>query len=141
MNCLFVQWKKPTDPSKFVINGLVSEYNGSEEQNRIIQLMADVSKFKEVYRNNNGDNAFSPSFRCSYHRTRESFLSFVEGNFIETDCAGRKLVYIFGSSEKSSANVADKLVEYANIIGLTPYKADIDAIKAQNFKKKSQIVP
>lgn len=135
-DCLFVQWKKPTDASRFVIDGVMSEYKGTELQNRIIKLLSDVPKFKEIC-NANGDDRLSPSFRCSYHNTKKTLLRFVEGNFEERDTAGRKLVYILCTSEQSSDKVADKLLEYANILGVTPNKSDIEEIRRLNFQKKN----
>ena len=37
---LFVQWKKPTDPSRFVIDGNVSEYSGTELQDGMMKILA-----------------------------------------------------------------------------------------------------
>ncbi len=135
-DCIFVQWKKPTDPSRFVIDGILSNYANTDSQNDVINLLMDVPMYKELCRNR-GNDELSPSFRRSYRKNKKSFLQFVEGNFKETDTAGRKLVYIFCTSEKSGEEVADKLIEYANILGLTLHEGDLDAIRRQDFKKKN----
>lgn len=134
-DCIFVQWKKPTDPSRFVIDGILSKYENNDSQNSVIDLFMDIPNYKELCRKGKNDE-LSPSFRRCYRETQKSFLQFVEGNFEETDSSGRKLVYIFCTSEKSSGKVADKLIEYANILGLTLHAADLEAIRRQDFQKK-----
>ena len=43
-HCLFVQWKKPTDASKFVIDGKYSEYAGTDIQDKIMKILSDIQK-------------------------------------------------------------------------------------------------
>lgn len=136
---LFVQWIRPTDPSRFVIDGKVSEYSGTELQDNIIQVFADVPNFKEICSNKNR-NDLSPSFRLSYKKTKNSILNVVEGNFEETDFAGRKLVYIFATKETDSIKIVQILQEYAALLGKTPHHEDIEEIKQkEKIYKKKQI--
>ena len=132
MNCLFVQWKKPTDASRFVIDGIKSEYSGTKRQNKIMQLLSEVPKAKEICKND-GRQGFSPSFRCSTLKS----INYIEGNFEETDIAGRNLVYIFATQEPSSQRIAEILQEYSSLLGVTPFSSDIEEIKKQTFKKKT----
>lgn len=138
MNCLFVQWKKPTDVSRFVIDGVTSEYSGTEGQNNIMQLLAKVPKAKEICKND-GRQGFSPSFRCSTLRQRTSQFCFIEGNFKETDFAGRNLVYIFATQETDPQKIAEILQEYSSKLGVTPISTDIEEVKKQSFKKVTSI--
>ena len=48
-NCLFVQWKKPTDPSRYVIDGKSLEYSGTESQYKIMKLFSYYAYFKYIY--------------------------------------------------------------------------------------------
>ena len=132
---LFVQWKNPTDPSRFVIDGIVSEYSGTELQDGMMKILANVPKYKEI-RSNNSDKDLSPSFRCSYVNTKTSVLNFVEGNFEETACSGRKLVYIFATYENDSNVIAQNLKEYASLLGVSPNSKDLEEIQLTEFKKK-----
>ena len=125
--CLFVQWKKPTDASRFVINGEISEYSGTELQDYFIRLFANIPKFKEICSNKGNSN---------YKHRRKNYLYFVEGNFEETDIAGRNLVYIFATEENDTSKVVKILQEYSSLLGVTPYARDIKEIKKYNFKKK-----
>ena len=140
-NCLFVQWKKPTDPSRYVIDGKSLEYSGTESQYKIMKLFANIPNNKEISSKKNRKD-LSPSFRCSYCRgNREhSILHFIEGNFEETDFAGRKLVYIFMTSEDNPIKAADILREYSAILGVTPHSEDLEEIKKLVFKKKRNII-
>lgn len=137
-NCLFVQWKKPTDASRYVIDGNPCEYSGTEQQNKIMKLFAGVPKFKEICSKKNRED-LSPSFRCSYYRNKSSILHFIEGNFEETDFAGRNLVYIFMTSEEEPMKAVEILKEYSSLLGVTPHHEDLEVIKTQLFKKKSII--
>lgn len=135
-NCLFVQWKKPTDASRFVIDGKVCEYSGTELQDKMMKIFADVPKYKEICSNKNR-NDLSSSFRCSYKKTTSSVFNFIEGNFEETDCSGRKLVYIFATSENNSEKIVEILEESASLLGVTPHAEDLEEIKKKDFKRKS----
>ena len=139
---MFVQWKKPTDPSRFVIDGEVSDYSGTEEQDEIMKLFANVPKYKEIC-SNKKRNHLSPSFRCSYEKiktkTKTSILYFVEGNFEETDYSGRKLVYIFATIENESDKIVRTLKEYASLLGVTPHLEDLEEIKKNEIKKQPKI--
>lgn len=135
-HCLFVQWKKPTDASRYVIDGTVSEYSGTEIQDKLMRLLAEVPKYKEIC-NNKGRIDLSPSLRCSYLRTKSSVLHFIEGNFEETDFAGRKMVYIFMTRETDSAKAVGILKEYSALLGVTPHLEDLEEIRKQNFTKKN----
>lgn len=133
---IFVQWKNPTDASRFVIDGKVSEYSGTDSQDKIMKLFAEVPKYKEIFSNNNNAK-FSPSFRCSYLKTRDSILNCIEGNFEETDCSGRKLVFIFATFENESSQISQILREYAGLLGVTPHTEDLEEIEKIKFKKKT----
>lgn len=135
-HCLFVQWKKPTDPSRYVIDGMVSEYSGTEIQDKLMKLLAEVPKYKEIC-NNKGRIDLSPSFRCSYFRTKSFVFHFIEGNFEDTDFAGRKMVYIFMTSETDSVKAVEILKEYSALLGVTPHQEDLVEIRKQNFKEKT----
>ena len=127
-HCLFVQWKKPTDASRFVIDGKYSEYSGTDIQDKIMMILSDIQNNKEIC-SNKGNPKLSPSFRCSYRRSpKNASLYIIEGNFEETDIAGRKLVYIFATYESDSQKWADILKEYASILGVTLNKEDIKEI-------------
>jgi hypothetical protein len=135
-NCLFVQWKNPTDASRFVIDGQACEYSGTELQDKMMKIFANVPKYREIC-SNKGRNDLSPSFRCSCVKTKSSILNFVEGNFEETDCSGRKLVYIFATFESDSEKIVDLLKESAFLLGVTPHAEDLEEIKKKEFKIKS----
>ena len=136
MNLLFVQWKKPTDSSRFVIDGITSEYSGTKSQNDGMQLLALVPKAEEICKND-GRQGFSPSFRCSTLRQQTSQFCFIEGNYEETDFAGRHLVYIFATQETDPQKIVDIIQEYSSKLGLTPFSTDIEEIKKHSFKKKT----
>lgn len=135
-NFLFVQWKKPTDQSRFVIDGRVSEYAGSEEQNKLMKMLAKIPECKEVGSKKDRSD-LSPSFRCSFMNANKSSLKFVEGNFMEKDCTGRQMVYIFATYENDSNTIAHTLEEYAALLGVTPYAADLQVIKKNIFINQS----
>lgn len=134
-NYLFVQWKKPTDASRMVIDGEVCEYSGTDLQDKIMKLLSKVPKCKEICSNKNRSD-LSPSFRCSYADTKHSRIVFVEGNFIETDIAGRNLVFIFATSENEGVKIAQILQEYALLLGVTPNAEDLNVIRTTKFKNK-----
>jgi hypothetical protein len=134
-SCLFVQWKAPTDASRFVIDGSPSEYIGTEQQDDVMRLLADIQKYKEICNNKDRDD-LSPSFRFSHTKVKGEKWYFVEGNFEETDVAGRKLVYIFATQESDFPKIVDILIEYASTLGVTTNSNDIEVIKTQTHKKK-----
>ena len=134
--CLFVQWKKPTDASRFVIDGTPSEYSGTEQQDKIMKLLAEVPKFHEISSRKNRDD-LSPSFRCSYGQLKSSVFHSIEGNFEDLDFAGRKMVYIFITKEIDPEKAVNLLNEYSEMLGVHPHQQDLIEIKKQGFKKKS----
>ena len=134
-NCLFVQWKRPTDASRFVIDGQVSEYSGTELQDNVMRLFAGVPNNKEICSRKNRSD-LSPSFRCSYKNLgHERSRYFVEGNFDEKDSADRNLVYIFSTLETEGIKVAQILQEYASLLGVTVHAEDLEEIKKHEIKK------
>lgn len=135
-NCLYVQWKKPTDASRYVIDGFTCEYSGTEQQNKIMSFLVGISKFKEIYKNKNRED-LSPSFRLSSVRTRTSTWFCVEGNFEEVDVAGRKLVYIYATQDSDPHQIVEKLKEYSSLLGVTPNLNDLKEIEKQKKNKKS----
>ncbi|MDD7724402.1 MAG: hypothetical protein SOY07_02215 [Bacteroidales bacterium] len=136
-NFLFVQWKKPTDASRYVIDGEVSEYSATDQQVEIMTSLADIGNFKELCRNRNNPE-LSPSFRCSYKKTRSQVRYYVEGNFLETDEADRKLVYIFSAEEKDPFKVAEILTNYATKLGVTPTPKDLEEIKKHRIPNNTK---
>jgi hypothetical protein len=134
--CLFVQWKKPTDASRYVIDGTPSEYSGTELQDKIMKLLAEVPKYHEICSSKDRDD-LSPSFRCSYLRSKSSLLHCIEGNFEDLDFAGRKMVYIFITYENDPEKAVNLLNEYSKMLGVHPHQQDLIEIKKQGFKKKS----
>lgn len=134
-HCLFVQWKKPTDASRYVIDGTPYEYSGTEEQDKIMKILANVPKYKEICKNKNRKD-LSPSFRCSYSTIEKSLLYFVEGNFEDVDSAGRKMVYIFMTHENAPLKIVELLKDYSSKLGVTPHNEDLEEIKKQTFKKE-----
>lgn len=135
-NFLFVQWKSPTDASRFVINGEVSEYSGTALQNNLMKILANVPKYKEICSSKNR-NDLSPSFRCSYKKTKSSSLNVIEGNFEEKDFSGRNLVYIFATHEDDANKIVQVLKEYASLLGVTPHAEDLEEIQKKISKKKT----
>lgn len=132
-SCLWVQWKKPTDSSRFVIDGISSLYTGTVEQNEIMELLVKVPKFKEICKKQEGDN-HSSSFRLSIGKVFDKTYCCVEGNFEETDEANRKLVYILLTQQKDSSQIADILKDYSSKLGVTPLQQDLEAIRNHQFK-------
>ena len=132
-SCIWVQWKKPTDSSRFVIDGITSEYSGTDVQNGVMSLLINAPKFKEIAKKRKGDD-LSPGFRLSYFRTKEKTYHCIEGNFEETDEVGRNLAYMFLTQEKDPQTVVDILLEYSQKLGVTPYQQDLELIKRQQLK-------
>lgn len=137
-HCLFVQWKKPTDASRYVIDGETSEYSGTEQQDKIMKLLADVPKYNEIC-SRDKDN-LSPSFRFSSSRIKSCIFHFIEGNFEETDSAGRKLVYIFMTSESDPQKIVGILKEYSSLLEVTPHHEDLEVIKNYKLKTKKNVI-
>lgn len=133
-NFLFVQWKKPTDASRYVIDGITSEYSATEQQIEIMKIFSGIPKYKEICKNN-GRKDLSPSFRCSTAQISGERRYFIEGNFEETDVAGRKLVYIFSTLEANPIKIVEILKQYSTMLGVTPNANDIEEIKKQSFNK------
>lgn len=133
-SCLWVQWKKPTDSSRFVIDGVPSEYSRTDVQDGVMSLLINAPKFKEIAKKRKGDD-LSPSFRLSYVSAKGKTYFCVEGNFEEKDEADRKLVYIFLTQEKDSQSIVDILQEYSKKLGVTPHQQDLEVIKSHQFNK------
>lgn len=131
---LWVQWKKPTDSSRFVIDGIPSEYSRTQVQDGVMSLMINAPKFKEIAKKRKGDD-LSPSFRLSYFSAKGKTYYCVEGNFEEKDEADRKLVYIFLTQEKDPQTIVNVLLEYSNKLGVTPHQQDLEVIKRQKFNE------
>lgn len=132
---LFVQWEKPTDASRYVIDGEASIYSGSELQDEVMRVILNVQNNKDIC-GRNGCEELSPSFRCSYSKYGSSYLNFIEGNFEETDVAGRKLVYVFATKENESENIVQILKDYSSLLGVTPNEADLKVVRNTNFKNE-----
>lgn len=135
---LFVQWKTPTDASRYVIDGISSEYSATKQQVEVMKYFAGVPRYREICKNR-GRKDLSPSFRCSYARISGKRRAFIEGNFEETDLAGRKLVYLFSSIESNPDKIVEILKNYSSLLGVTPNANDLEEIKRHSFNNKIKV--
>ncbi|MDO4949495.1 MAG: hypothetical protein Q4E55_04925 [Bacteroidales bacterium] len=101
-----------------------------------MKLIVEVPTYKEICKSA-GNRNLSPSFRCSYSGVANGPSYFVEGNFEETDVAGRKLVYIFATSESDTLQAIEVLKRYAALLGVTPNEADLLEIEKHGFKPET----
>lgn len=137
-NALYVQWKRPTDASRFVIDGEVSEYTGTETEDRFVGAITEIPTLKEIPHNKE-NNRLSPSFRCWFKRSPKSnVLVFLEGNFEETDFVGRNLVYCFMTRETNPQQIIQILQEYAAKLEVTLHKEDLDELSKLRIEEEIQ---
>jgi hypothetical protein len=127
-----------------VINGVVSEYRGSEEQKEAQRFTMPIDgmkpqKFLAWWFRRKGA---SSSFRLYYNKSKGILLV---SNLLTKDEANRKMVYTFYCDDTNKPLYVRKLMEdYCSIAGVKPNPKDSNAIEKtlrfHNNKKKYQTI-
>lgn len=133
---LSYQNAKPNGRDILVINGELSEYRGTEEQNKAqdltnpSQCMKAQAFLSWIYRKGGA----SSSMRLYYNKNKGVIIT---SNLISKDEIGRKMVYSFFSDEINSPIRVRKLLEdYCTIANVKPNNKDCEAIeKLLRFQK------
>ena len=122
-SCLWVQWEKSSDPSRYVIDGEFSLYDNTEPQAQAIDILFNSKDF-DIVADSEDFPGVSPSFsvRRGYYQGRRWCC--IEGNYQEKDSDGRNMVFGFISDAKEWAGVYKKLYEYSEKLGRKHYDED-----------------
>lgn len=131
-NILWSQGLNETDKGFMIIDGVLSRYAQTIEQNQALAILHSDS-YKTI-----ADNRKCPKTSPSFKLKRMKEWTCIEGNFIERDDFNRLRVYTFACKSHSSKKVISSLLFNSKLLDCTPMQEDIDAVK-NNFKK-SQII-
>lgn len=128
-SCLWVQWEKSSDPSRYVIDGEFSLYDNTEPQAQAIDILFNSKDF-DIVADSDDFPGVSPSFsvRRGYYQGRRWCC--IEGNYLEKDADGRNMVFGFISDAKDWVGVCNKLYEYSKKLGRNHYDEDIQCLNS-----------
>ncbi len=127
-NILWSQGLNETDKGFMIIDGVLTRYSQTIEQNQALSILHSNS-FKTIT-----DNIKCPKTSPSFKLKRMKEWTCIEGNFMEKDDFNRLRVYTFACKSHSSKKVISSLLRNSKIIGCTPMQEDIIAVK-NNFNK------
>lgn len=131
---LWSQGLSATDSDYFVIDGESSRDSDTKKQIDVLVKM-NTKQLPLIKKHGEGDN-LSSAFKVK----KDKDWFYVEGNFNETDSAGRLRVYRFLIHSNESKEVVSTLQSYAKSLGCSIHQPDIKEITRTFNKKNNKIV-
>lgn len=139
---LWTQNESPNKKETFIINGVVSTYEGSPVQDKAFALLLDVRKQKGCFSLNSvnikkmfPDLDFSENLQC-YQSSKGTLI---QASYNETDQSGRRMPYMFFTDSTDWKTIIRQFNENSEKIRRTSHAMDIEILKqlsGQSTQKK-----
>lgn len=129
---LWTQNETPNEKETFIINGVVSTYDGSPVQDKAFALLLDARKrkcglslknvnMKKMFH----DLDFSENLQC-YQSSKGTLI---QASYNETDKSGRKMPYMFFTDSTDWETIIRQLNENSEKIRRTCHAMDLEVLK------------
>ena len=139
---LWTQNEDATIPPTYVINGNVSQYSSTEEQNEAYRFLNEFNGhfISQKYISKELFHSKSPeSFKCFFNKKKGIVLMSL---FLEKDKLGRRMPYMFFSETNKLKEAINGLKNNATLISRTCDNDELDSffdlVKEEHDKKKTK---
>ena len=129
---LWTQNETPNEKETFIINGVVSTYEGSPLQDKAFALLLAARKRKGRFSLNNvnmkkmyPDSDFSENLQC-YQSSKGTLI---QASYNETDQSDRKMPYMFFTNSTDWETIIQQLNENSEKIRRTCHAMDLKVLR------------